>query len=249
MFYLLTGLGIILTLTIVIIAIPNQTAEAVPISLKGKGLGIIIEKPLILSGKLRYADLIQYDNSSRLYSGDFVKAPYNDIKRGHSKYENSLGYYITSKKLTIFIDPPRAARTAMPTITIVSNLAEFHDTGQFKILENKTVHNDIKAQQTKRTYSTARFVDDGCYNAIIQYQDWKVLLDDTIQYLAHDCDPKYTKIKTTIDEFKPITKHDIGTSGKAKLDSFYEQVKNNCTKARNSCSVENKQVSTMRDTK
>ena len=244
----MTSLGIILLITIVISVIPNQ-AEAVSISLKGKGIGIIIEKPLLLSGKLKYSDLMKYDNSSAKYSGALVKSG-DDVKREKSKYQNNLAFYYSSSKFTVFVDPPKAVTTQMPNIIIVSNLVEYHDTGQFKIMENKTAKNDIKATVSKRTYSTARFVDAGCFNAVIQYQNWQLLLPDTIQYLYHNCDPNYTKINTIIDEYHPITKHDLATSSKYKLEQFYDTVSKDCTKKRNACVIsENRAVSTMGDSK
>lgn len=245
----MVGLGTLLIAITVMSTITIPASEAATSSLKGKGIGIIIEKPLILSGKLGYKDLMSYDNSSAQYSGGFVKIN-NDYKRMNAKYTDNLAFYSTSKKFTIFVDPPKAVSTQMPTITIVSNLAEFHDTGQYKIVENKTGHNDIKATQSKRVYSTARFVDSGCFNGIIQYQDWKILLDDTIQFMSHNCDSKFTKIDTTIEEYHPITKHDLATSAKYKLDQFYKQVAKDCLKKRNACNmVENRATSTMGDTR
>lgn len=238
---------LILILVLAFVIGANLHADAVQ-SLKGKAVGVLIEKPLIMSGKLRYADLISFDNSSKVYSGGFIAGSYHDIKREKSKYENNLGYYQYNKKFTIFIDPPRLASTQMPLITIVSNLDEFHDTGQYKITENKTIHNDIKAQVSKRTYSTARFVDEGCFNAIISWKNWQVILPDTIQYMTHDCDPKFTKINTIISEYQPITKHDLATSSKYKLDSFYDIVKKDCVQKRNACTeINNKAVTTTRD--
>lgn len=213
----------------------------------GHGIGIFIEKSVLLSGDLKYKDLLYLDNSIAKYSGSFIPNG-DDIKRQNSPYTNQLGYYRYDKVFRIFIDPPYQIKNNLPLITIVSQLNEFHLPGQEKVTEYKE-NKDAKANNYIRSYSHTRYMD-GCNHATITAKNWKVILLDTIEYMKNKCSPEATKIKTLTVETKPLTKHDIATSQKAKQDSFYDFVKQNCLKSRNACqTVQDKSVTTMRDQK
>lgn len=213
---------------------------------KEKGVGITIESTLVKSGKLKYSDLISYDNSTS-YSGGFIKKD-DDIRRYTIPQHNNIGPYQFTNKFYVIVDPPTGIQNRLPLITIVSNLDSYHTQAQKKTNEVR-VSADAKAHAFVISSYTARWVDDGCREAKIEYKSWQILLPDTINYLKSGCDISSTKIKILVNQTKILTKHDLPTSAKYKLDNFYQNVKHDCTKARNSCIVENRQVSTMGDSR
>lgn len=210
---------------------------------KDHGVGVSIEKSLLKSGKLQYSDIIGLDNSTISYYGDFVKSG-DDVRRHTIPQHNNLGPVQFSTKFYVMVDPPSAVQNRLPLITIVSNLDSYHTQGQMKTNEFKYTK-DEKARSIVISTYTMRWVDDGCREAKIAWSNWQVLLPDTISYLKAGCDPSSTKINNIVNQTKILTKHDITTSSKYKLDSYYDYVKKNCSQKRNSCDMENRAVVTM----
>lgn len=223
-------LGIIL-LIISCLTIPI-CAEAA--TYKGKAVGIIIEKSCLSSDKcLKYSDIIQYDNTDPVYMGGFIEKD-GDIARHSNSKQNNYKWLDYEKNYTIIVDPPLKFYNQIPLITILSKLDEYHDSGQYQVKEYKTIP-DAKATKKIRYYSHTRYVDSGCNNAFITAKDWHKVLNDTIQYLKSGCDPSKTKIKTIANVTDALTKHDISTSYKWKDQKWRDQIIQQCTKARNSC--------------
>lgn len=233
---------IILALLCIIPLVSSASASSI---FKDQGVGISIEKSLLMSGKLKYSDIISYDNSTKYYGG-FVESG-NDIRRHTIPQHDNLGPIQFSKRFYVIVDPPSQIQNRLPFITIVSNLDSFHTQSQMKTSEFKYTKEE-KARSVIISSNTMRWVDDSCREAKIAWNNWQVLLPDTIQYLKSGCDPKITKINTITNQTKILTKHDITTSAKYKLESFYGKVKGNCSQKRNSCTeINNKAVTTMRD--
>lgn len=208
------------------------SAEAAE-TLKGKGVGILIEKTVLKSGKLLYKDITPLDNSITKYSGGFIEKN-GDLMRKSSPYQNSYGYYKHDKTFRIFVDPPPVIRNTLPIITIVSQLDEFHIKGQQKVTELR-LNNETKPIESIRTYSHTRYIDSTCTNAIITVKDWKTVLPDTINYLRMNCDPKATKITTLGYDIKPLTKHKLAETYDWKLKQWQKEIMEKCTKSRNAC--------------
>ena len=246
----LRTISLVAFLTIVIPAITTMTtipsAEGATTSLNS--IGITISKSCLMSDHcLKYRNIMYLDNSNKKQLGFFVEKN-GDYSRQYTPRQNNAEWLRFSDQ-NVIVDPPSKVADRIRIIYVVPQLDEYHDTGQYVVKESK-VTSDAKATQAVRVYSTNRSVDSHCNKAIITAKDWLVILPDTISYLQHDCDPKFTKIKTTVEIKTPITKHDISTSTKYKLDKFYDMVKQDCTKSRNACTtLDNKAVSTMGDTK
>lgn len=240
---------LVLTLVIALMYCHTIQAEASQYSYKGKALGIVISKSCQISpGCLKYKDIRDFDNSSPMWTGPLVLKGDDYVRQASSK-QNNYYWLQYSKNYTILLDPALKFRDQIPLITIVPSLDEFHLQGQFAVKEYK-VQTDAKATEYVRSYSQTRYVDNTCTNAIITAKNWTSVLPDTIDYLRNNCDAKHTTLKTIVNEIKPLTKHQLATSNKYKLDSFYKQVMKDCTKARNACStIENKAISTMSDSK
>lgn len=209
-------------------------------------IGISIEKSVRLSGIMKYSDIIPMDSSDQKLIGSFVKSE-GDYARKYTPKQNNFSW-LQFHNQTILVDPPSKIIPRIKMIYVVANLDEFHSKSQFVVKENKTTP-DMKAVKSVRDYNKDRSVDS-CRIAIISAKNWQVLLPDTIQYMQHGCDDNYTKVKTLVHDIQPITKHNISTSAKYKLDSYYDYVKKNCSQKRNACTeINNKAVTTTRDVK
>ena len=211
-------------------------------SSKIDAIGISIEKTLIISGKLTYLDLTYIDDSPKTIG---YLSP--DGRVVTPKQDNPE--WLRFQKSSIIVDPPGKIANSIKMIHIVSNLDAYMTPDQMTVKENTTKSiKEYKPTQSVRLYSHTRSVDSHCTVATITVKNWKLVLDDTIRYLQSGCTD--TKIETIGKDIKPITKHDIPTSAKYKLDMFYDAVKKDCTKKRNACTtLDNKAVSTMGDTR
>jgi len=216
-------------------------------SMKGKGIGLVLSNTCIAMAKANntglypnYADLIQYDNSIQKYSGKFINSG-GYVHRESVKH--GFGIYSYDNTFRIFVDPP--STTKIPLITIACNsLQEYHTPSQFKVkLQNHST-------EFERYYTKIRWVNPSCDYAVITGQDWQKVIPDTIEYLKSDCTK--TNIETIVKVKTPATRHDYGTSSKAKLDNYYKEVKNVCTKQKSfygKCGAINKAVTLDEDTK
>ena len=240
---------VLLTLVIALISCQTIQAEAIPYQYKGKVLGIIISKACLLSSNcLKYNDIKDFDNSNPTMTGQLVLKN-GDYYRKATSNQNNYKWLEYSKNYTVIVDPPLKFYAQVPIITIVTSLDEYHLEGQMGVHEYK-VQTDAKANSSIRSYSHTRYVDSTCTNAIITAKDWKKVLPDTIDYLRNSCDPKHTTLTTITNDVKPLTKHDLATSNKWKLDEFYAKVLKECTKARNACTeIQNRAITTMGDSK
>lgn len=245
------SLRLVLILTLVIALLSCQTiqSEAAEQSFKGKVVGIVIEKSCLISDRcMNYSDIVDLDTTDPKYMGKFIEKN-GDLTRQSTSKQNNYRWLEFQKDFTIVVDPPLKFRTQIPIITIVSQLDEFHIRGQEKVIEYKQTP-DAKATMKVRSFSHTRYVDQTCTNAVITAKNWQKVLPDTINYLRGNCDPKHTQIETIGLDVGILTKHDIGTSSKNKLEKFYAHVLKECTKTRNACtSLENRAVTTMGDSK
>lgn len=229
MMHLAWLVSIIVGAIIISQTIPSGEAASI---YKDNGVGISIEKSLLKSGKLSYHDIIAFDNSTRKYSGDFkdIKGEY---RRDVIPQRDNISPYTNGKKFYVLVDPPSSIQVRFPYITIVSNLDAYHTQEQMKVSELKI--GDAKPVKSVILTSHSRWVDDRCREAKISYQNWQVLLPDTITYLKSGC--TITKIDTISETYQPITKHDIKTSYKYKDQNWRDHIKENCTKSRNACTT------------
>lgn len=209
-------------------------------SMKGKGVAVMLSKTCIALAKAglsndypTYKDLIQFDTSNKKYSGEF--ADYNGYYH-RLPTKHGFGIYRFDDTYRVFVDAPSTYK--IPVITIQCNaLAEFHLPTQYKVHTNNT------AQVFERAYSSQRYVNPSCDYATITGKNWAVIVPDTIKYLQSDC--TITNLNTEHIAKKDVTKHDIGTTNKLKLDSYYKTIKNTCAKQlsiNNKCSVPNNAV-------
>lgn len=213
---------------------------------KINAIGIDIEKSCKLSSKCaKYSTIIPFDNATKI--GKLVKVG-DDYKRIHTVQQNNPEWLRFTPGLVVIVDPPSNIIPRIKMIHIVSNLDEYHHHTQMNIKESNTT-DGAKPTLVQRTVSHTRSVDEHCRTATIGPKNLSYTIKDTISYLAANCSVNATKIATTTEIKTPITKHDIGTTAKAKMDKFYEQIKKECLKARNSCDIINRAIITNQDTR
>lgn len=240
---------LVLTLVIALISCQTIQAEATSYQYKGKALGIIISKSCLISERcLNYSDIKDLDNSNQVMTGKLIMKN-GDYFRKSTSNQNNYKWLEYSNDYTVLIDPPLKYYDQIPIITIVPSLDEYHLEGQMAVHEYK-LQSDSKANSSIRSFSHTRYVDSSCTNAIITAKNWQKVLPDTIGYLRSVCDPKHTQLTTITNDIKPLTKHDLATSSKWKLDQFYTKVLKECTKTRNACTeIQNKAITTMADSR
>ena len=226
---------------VLILATSFATHEAYASS-KIDAIGITIEKTLIISGKMHYSDISYLDNSPKTIGNLGIDGRVSTPKQDNPEW-------LRFQNFTIVVDPPGNIANRIKMIHIVSNLDAYMTPDQMTVKENNTRGiKEYKATQSVRLYSHTRSVDSHCTKSTITYKNWQTVLPDTIQYMKSGCTD--TKIDTVGRDIKPITKHDIPTSAKYKLDKFYDMVKKDCTKKRNACTIlDNRATSTMGDTR
>ena len=161
-------------------------------------------------------DQINYvfpDTSNKEISGDFYNG-YRQLAQTKDHYR----YYDFKEEPTIWIDAPGDILSRSRIITIANEVPpyKFKD-GSSNIMANNTA-----------ILGVDRWVDDRCRNAIIPKTNWVYYLGDTIQYMQHGCDPKYTQLDTVMRIEIQRTWQDITTSYKYKLDNWIAESKIKC---------------------
>lgn len=152
------------------------------------------------------------DTSNRKITGDFGYVD-NLYQRLPSAFKSSAGIYNFNDTFQIFIDPPSDVLNKVRIITIENNLDTY------------ITHDQMKKIDNQRQISKYRYVDERCRNISIGGNTWLQTLADSIEYIRHNCDEKFTNYKTvfTITDNSTIT--DISTSQKYKEDKWKESVK------------------------
>lgn len=217
---------VILALLIVFAFGLYQNVDAAKID----AIGITISKSCQLSERcVSYKDIKYLDNSPSMIG----KLNHDGIRKSTPKQDNPEWLRFAGKNQTIIItDPPAKVFNYIKQIEIVSELKQYFSHGQYRITEyNQT--KDMKPTHILREYHQMRWVDDHCTRAVISAQNWKPLLEDTINYLKSKCQD--TMIDTLVKDIKPLTKHKISDSYKYKLEKWQDHIKKNCLKTRNAC--------------
>lgn len=218
----------ILGILFLILLIPSAYAA----NYKIDSIGITIEKSCLLSVHCtNYTEIKNLDNSPKTI-GSLVKKG-DDYYRIYTPKQNNPEWLRFGGPYLI-VDPPGNIIPRIKMIHIVSQLEEFHGVGQYVVKEHN-VTNDAKPTKSVRVYSSVRFVDEHCKEATISSRNLLYVLRDTIDFMRSGCDPHNTMIKTTFEDIKPLTKHDLSTSYKAKDQKWRDYIIKECLKSRNAC--------------
>lgn len=164
-----------------------------------------------------YDDLLAlgWDNSNQVISGAFIFED-NMTQRDKPKLINHYRFYDFAKEYLFFIDTPSDMRDRIKTITIENNMDSYVGSQQFKKID------DV------RFMSVNRYVDSQCKHATIHAGTWKEVLPDTIEYLRHGCDEKFSNIQTVIEFHDNVTVMSNTNTDKYRQDEFVRYVKENC---------------------
>ena len=163
-----------------------------------------------------YDLLRQLDSSNEDISGGWIVED-GYTKRDVSVLEKSWRWYDTDDNIRIIVDPPTGMTERIKMITLTNNFDTYFTPSDMK-LENNT-----------RTWHEGRYVDK-CRTAIIDVNNWLMLLPDTIHYLRTNCEVTgYDELKS---ENMTLSNIDITTSpnyqAELKLIADKERCKVKC---------------------
>ena len=163
-----------------------------------------------------YDLLRQLDSSNESISGGWIVED-GYTKRDVSVLEKSWRWYDTDDNIRIIVDPPTGMTERIKMITLTNNFDTYFTPSDMK-LENNT-----------RTWHEGRYVDK-CRTAIIDVNNWLMLLPDTIHYLRTNCEVTgYDELKS---ENMTLSNIDITTSpnyqAELKLIADKERCKVKC---------------------
>ena len=157
-------------------------------------------------------NLVFPDTSNQQVSGKIV-----DGIREPAQMRNHYEWYRYEDRNIIWQDPPGDVLTRAKLIVIENQIQPY------KLGKNST----LMVNNTS-ILGDKRWVSDGCNKSIIPKDNWMIYLGDTIRYMLHNCDPKYTTINTLLEVKTEKTNQDITTSYKWKLDKWLEETKEKC---------------------
>jgi len=140
-------------------------------------------------------ELMPYDTSDPRVSGTFIQNSDGTWNRSDPKYDAHWSWYYPffNDQSIVFVD---------------------YDPSDTKYLQKITFHKLVDCCYAERlegntaSHIEYRFTDMGCNSSVIAAKsdiDWEILLADTIQYMAADCDPESTEINTKVTVTIPRT--------------------------------------------
>lgn len=155
------------------------------------------------------------DTTNHDISGKFIEKN-GILVRDEPQVINSDRFYWWQKDPVIWIDPPGTVLQKIHLVTIESSLPEY-----------KT-KDSIKMDDYDISFGFGRYVDSSCTNARITAENWVFMTGDTLNFLKHDCDPKFTNFNSTkVLKFEK-SYQDITTSYKYQLDKWIKDMKERC---------------------
>lgn len=161
-----------------------------------------------------YYDLINIDQSEEYVSGFFVTDDDGFFHRAEPNYANSWRWYDGDDSTRVILDPPKGMAERIPMITITNNFNIYFKPGDFSVDDDGL-----------RKYNKHRSIE-GCKDALISSDVWKVMLTDTIEMLKTGC------AKTTIQESfvdpLPRTEIDITTSPNWQYSQWMDRSMSSC---------------------
>ncbi len=194
-----------------------------------------------------YNDLLILDNSLPEFSGNFIRDNDGFFHREDPNYINSWRMYDFDSTPRMFVDPPSGMNSRVKLITIVPNFDNFFIKGdktqlqQFEMINVTQAGNSTtkainysyqnQTQDFGRIIYHDRYVDN-CRTAVIDAEDWELILVDTINYLRNGCLPEFTEFDNKEIIIDELTEIDITTSpnyqAKWKLEADMERCKVKC---------------------
>ena len=145
-------------------------------------------------------ELIEYDTSDQEISGKFVVIDNSTVKTFPQKDEWRSWYnYFYTNSTIVFVEPQAKDFVLFKAQVKNIKIVQFFQLDRSNAIINGTT-----------THTENRNVSNNCHDASISAtwsngtSAWRFLLEDTITYLAHNCDPAFTVVNSTV-----ITHHEI----------------------------------------
>lgn len=194
-----------------------------------------------------YKDLITLDSSDTEISGKFTTDDNGFFHREDPTLTNSWNHYNFDEEIRIFVDPPQGMLDRLRLITIMPNFDNYFVAGdvtqdtQYTLIEvvqdgnstTKAVNYSYlnKTQDFGRVIYHDRYIDN-CKKAVIDAEDWKFILPDTIYFMRNNCDESHTQFEEREVIIPNATSIDITTSpnyqAQQKLLADLERCKERC---------------------
>jgi len=188
----------------------------------GVSLSRTCENLLISNSKTdcpTYDQILQIakDNTNKSTAGKFIKID-GITQRGGASVPYPWKEYWVLNQTVIWVDPPTNVKPHLVMITIENNLSPYQkDVNQTRILNDYNV-----------TWEKDRSIDANCSGAKITAKNWIYLFGDTLNYLKHGCDAKYTKFNGSVTTTFEKSFQDITTTQKYKDDKWIKEMKERC---------------------
>jgi len=138
-----------------------------------------------------YEDLYYLDSSNQIISGKFVTTD-DFFYRNTTVVRNSWAWYSADQTQRIFIDPPAEMHNKIKMITLLPNFKTYYQ--QSDIMRKYTGNDTSSMQEFDRVLYHDRYVNINCSIATINADKWKILLNDTINFMQNNCDESATDI-------------------------------------------------------
>jgi len=139
-----------------------------------------------------YKDLYHLDSSNQIISGKFITTD-DFFHRNPTVVKNSWEWYSADLTERIFIDPPAEMHKRIKMITLLPNFDTYYRQGELKRAYSSNNSNSM--QEFDRILYHDRYVNINCSIATINADKWKILLNDTINFMQKNCNESETDIE------------------------------------------------------
>lgn len=123
-------------------------------------------------------------------------------------------YYERSSGTVMWFDPPAEVRKKIKMIYIEPSIPAY-----------KTGDESLKMDDYNVSFKHMRYITPNCGEAKISAKDWFFLLGDTMNYLKHNCDPKFTSFDERVSLEFVKSYQNLAHSSKYKLEQFVKDAK------------------------
>ena len=165
-----------------------------------------------------YKELYSLDSSNQNVSGTFGYKD-NFFQRLEPNMKNSWRWYDSDNIIRLFVDPPSQMQSRMKMIEITPNLDTYtmigkkYQHGEFEYEDDteiitahsnqtKIIHIKVSTQESGRILYHDRYIDNYCKTGMINSDNWKMLLPDTIHHMRQNCIEGSTSLDNV--EFIPV---------------------------------------------
>ena len=196
-----------------------------------------------------YADILYLDSSLPIISGQFQENDQGFLERQPPQLRNFWKYFDLENQTRIVVDPSYEMYTRGQNIHLVLNTDSFvfysaSSPANTPSFSNTTASSFTSATTpTKNTQNTAFLIDNdmisppqNCKTMYINAENWKIYLENAINYFKSNCDPKLSLYDPTPRHIPKKSNIDIITSPNYQYSQQIKRIIDNCIFKYGSCS-------------